>query len=108
MISVLGAKLHGEPREVPYIERDDHAPLPIGKVEDLFVREPTEIVPLEGGDDVVAAPSELLRDRRRPHLVEQQPQPRSFCSRRHSRSTRSASERFQASQSSISCRNSAQ
>ncbi len=43
--------------EVPDITRDEHPPVQRGHAKDLFVGEPTEILPLDGGDHIVPAPT---------------------------------------------------
>lgn len=57
---------------------DDRAPVLLGALEHGLARDAAEasvVLTLLGGDDVVAALAQLERDRRRPYLVEQEPQP---------------------------------
>ena len=94
-----------EPALVAPIFGHDRAVLGKGRCEDDGIHLGPEVGPLDDGDYIVAAITQLPRDACAPHLVEEQPQARSSARlRSHSASARSASSSRRRIQSSISSR----
>ena len=88
--------------EVALVVGDECAILGSRPGEEIFVGSAALLGALCDGDHVVFALAQLLSDRRRIHLVEQQLQASAACSRRHAASATSASSSLRAIHSSIS------
>jgi hypothetical protein len=73
----------GDDREVADVLGQDGAPLLLGNVEDILVGQRAQLGSGGYGVDIVPASAQLLGDRGRVHLVEQEPQASAACSRSH-------------------------
>ncbi len=72
----------------------------------LYVEQAAQLVLLVDRDDIAPTRAKTLGDISREHLVEEKPQPRAACSRRHAASATSASSRLRRMRSSTSSGNS--